>query len=124
MTNLPFSSLPSSSTNPTSTDVLQYAVQAGGAQYVWNISSEENKSLEKITLGRYGNCSLSTRLFASRQLVSMPLVNLSTRLLIIMCIVEEGFRDDVFGIFRECVAVGVAGYYPYLGFGALRLIII
>lgn len=38
-----------------SNDVLQYAVQAGGAQYVWNISSEENKNLEKITLGWYGN---------------------------------------------------------------------
>ena len=38
-----------------------------------------------------------------------------------MCIVEERFRDDVFGIFRECVAVGVEGYYPYFGFVALRL---
>lgn len=36
-------------------DVLQYAVQAGGAQYVWNISSEENSSLDKVNLGYYGN---------------------------------------------------------------------
>ncbi|WP_288309467.1 hypothetical protein [uncultured Prevotella sp.] len=75
MTNLPFSSLPPSSTNPTSTDVLQYAVQTGGAQYVWNISSEENKSLEKITLGRYGNCSLSTRLYASCLLINSSTYN-------------------------------------------------
>lgn len=38
-----------------SNDILQYAVQAGGAQYVWNISSEENNSLEKIALSWYGN---------------------------------------------------------------------
>ena len=36
-------------------DILQYAIQAGGAQYVWNISSEENSSLEQVTLGWYGN---------------------------------------------------------------------
>ncbi|HCD77150.1 MAG TPA: hypothetical protein DEQ27_02035 [Prevotella sp.] len=38
-----------------SNDILQYAIQAGGAQYVWNINSEENKSLEKISLGYFGN---------------------------------------------------------------------
>lgn len=38
-----------------SNDILQYAIQAGGAQYVWNINTEENKELEKIELGWYGN---------------------------------------------------------------------
>lgn len=38
-----------------STDMLAYAIQAGGAQYVWNISPEENSSLEQLTLGWYGN---------------------------------------------------------------------
>lgn len=38
-----------------SNDVLQYAIQAGGAQDVWNISSEENQKIEKIQLGWYGN---------------------------------------------------------------------
>ena len=38
-----------------SNDVLTYAVQAGGAQYVWNISTEENTNLSKIALGWYGN---------------------------------------------------------------------
>ncbi len=38
-----------------SNDILQYAVQAGGAQYVWNISADENKDLQKIALGYYGN---------------------------------------------------------------------
>lgn len=38
-----------------SNDILQYAIQAGGAQYVWNISSEENSNLQKIALGYYGN---------------------------------------------------------------------
>jgi len=37
------------------TDVLLYAVQAGGAQYVWNIAPEENSDLEKVALGWYGN---------------------------------------------------------------------
>jgi len=37
------------------TDVLLYAVQAGGAQYVWNIAPEENSELEKVALGWYGN---------------------------------------------------------------------
>lgn len=36
-------------------DILQYAIQAGGAQYVWNISTEENSSLEQVALGYYGN---------------------------------------------------------------------
>ncbi len=38
-----------------SNDILTYAIQAGGAQYVWNISSEENSSLEQVQLGWYGN---------------------------------------------------------------------
>lgn len=38
-----------------SNDILQYAIQAGGAQYVWNINTEENKNLQKISLGWYGN---------------------------------------------------------------------
>ncbi len=38
-----------------SNDILQYAVQAGGAQNVWNISMDENASLEQVTLGWYGN---------------------------------------------------------------------
>ena len=37
-----------------SNDVLQYAIQAGGAQYVWNISSEENSNLKKVELGWFG----------------------------------------------------------------------
>lgn len=36
-------------------DMLQYAIQAGGAQFVWNISTEENSNLAKIALGCYGN---------------------------------------------------------------------
>lgn len=38
-----------------SNDILQYAIQAGGAQYVWNISTEENKNLSQVNLGYYGN---------------------------------------------------------------------
>lgn len=38
-----------------SNDVLQYAIQAGGAQYVWNISSEENSNLKKVELGWFGS---------------------------------------------------------------------
>ena len=38
-----------------STDVLTYAVQAGGAQYIWNIGYEENQNIEKVALGWYGN---------------------------------------------------------------------
>ena len=38
-----------------SNDILTYAIQAGGAQYVWNIGIDENQSIEKVTLGWYGN---------------------------------------------------------------------
>lgn len=38
-----------------SNDVLQYAIQAGGSQYVWNISSEENFNLKKVELGWFGS---------------------------------------------------------------------
>ena len=37
-----------------STDILQYAVQAGGAQYIWNIAPEENASLAPVDLASYG----------------------------------------------------------------------
>ena len=39
----------------TDSDIMQYAIQAGGAQYVWNIAPEENADLVKIQLGWYGN---------------------------------------------------------------------
>ena len=39
----------------SSVDQLNYAIQAGGAQYVWNIAPEENSALEKVNLGYYGN---------------------------------------------------------------------
>lgn len=38
-----------------SNDVLQYAIQAGGSQYVWNISSEENSNIKKVELGWFGS---------------------------------------------------------------------
>lgn len=38
-----------------SSDMLTYAIQAGGAQYVWNIGFEENQNIEKVALGWYGN---------------------------------------------------------------------
>ena len=38
-----------------SNDVLKYAIQAGGSQYVWNISSEENSNLKKVELGWFGS---------------------------------------------------------------------
>lgn len=38
-----------------SNDMLTYAIQAGGAQYVWNIGYEENNKIEKVELGWYGN---------------------------------------------------------------------
>lgn len=38
-----------------SNDVLLYAIQAGGSQYVWNISSEENSNLKKVELGWFGS---------------------------------------------------------------------
>lgn len=37
------------------TDILQKAIQAGGEQYVWNISPDESENLKKIALGYYGN---------------------------------------------------------------------
>ena len=46
----------------TDTDVLQYAIQAGGAQYVWNISPEENANLAKLSLSQFGNYAGSNRL--------------------------------------------------------------
>ena len=36
-------------------DIMFYAVQAGGAQYVWNIAPEENSDLAAIEMGWYGN---------------------------------------------------------------------
>ena len=36
-------------------DVMLYAVQAGGAQYIWNIAPEENSDLAAIEMGWYGN---------------------------------------------------------------------
>ena len=39
----------------SSVDQLNYAIQAGGAQYVWNIAPEENSALKKVALGYYGN---------------------------------------------------------------------
>ena len=38
-----------------SNDILLYAIQAGGAQNVWNISMDENSKLEQVQLGWYGN---------------------------------------------------------------------
>ena len=38
-----------------SQDMLAYAIQAGGAQYAWNIGFEENQDIQKIALGWYGN---------------------------------------------------------------------
>lgn len=49
-----------------SNDIMQYAVQAGGAQYVWNISPEENSNLAKVTLGWYGNYAGSNWLGISK----------------------------------------------------------
>lgn len=39
----------------SSEDVMFYAVQAGGAQYIWNIAPEENSDLSAIEMGWYGN---------------------------------------------------------------------
>ena len=36
-------------------DVLQRAIQAGGAQYIWNIDLDERQNLVQISLGWYGN---------------------------------------------------------------------
>ena len=53
-----------------SSDMLTYAIQAGGAQYVWNIGVEENQNLEKVDLGWYGNYGgtnwLGMELFAEK----------------------------------------------------------
>ena len=46
----------------TDTDVLQYAIQAGGAQYVWNIAPEENGNLAKLSLSQFGNYAGSNTL--------------------------------------------------------------
>lgn len=35
-------------------DILQWAIQAGGAQNVWNIGLDENSNLQQVTLGFYG----------------------------------------------------------------------
>ena len=35
-------------------DILTYAVQAGGSQYIWNIGVEENSELNPVGLGWYG----------------------------------------------------------------------
>lgn len=53
-----------------SNDVLLYAIQAGGAQYAWNIAPDENQNIEKVTLGWYGNYAgsnwLGMKRFAER----------------------------------------------------------
>ena len=38
-----------------SDDAMLHAVQAGGAQYVWNIAPEENSNLVAVEMGWYGN---------------------------------------------------------------------
>lgn len=48
-------SLTASNDAGSDTDAMLYAVQAGGAQYVWNILPEENSELVQIQLGWYGN---------------------------------------------------------------------
>lgn len=39
----------------TDSDAMLYAVQAGGAQYIWNLEIGESENLEKVALGWYGN---------------------------------------------------------------------
>lgn len=39
----------------TDLDMMQYAIQAGGAQYVWNLELGESDALGKLSLGFYGN---------------------------------------------------------------------
>ena len=39
----------------TDIDILKYAIQAGGAQYIWNLQPEESMKLEQLELGWYGN---------------------------------------------------------------------
>ena len=47
--------LTASNSKGSDQDVMLYAVQAGGAQYIWNIAPEENSNLSAIELGWYGN---------------------------------------------------------------------
>ena len=49
-----------------SNDMLPYAIQAGGAQYVWNINTDENKTIEKVGMGFYGNYAGTNWLGISR----------------------------------------------------------
>ncbi len=37
-----------------SEDIMQYAIQSGGAQYIWNILPEETSNLDAVNLGYYG----------------------------------------------------------------------
>ena len=39
----------------TDVDIMQYAIQAGGAQYIWNIDLDERQQLTQISLSWYGN---------------------------------------------------------------------
>lgn len=48
-------SLQATNSGGTDTDVMLYAVQAGGAQYVWNLEIGESDCLQKVGLGCYGN---------------------------------------------------------------------
>ena len=48
-------SLTASNGAGSDSDIMQYAVQVGGAQYVWNVGIEESMEPVKITLGWYGN---------------------------------------------------------------------
>ena len=47
--------LTASNDKGSSEDAMIYAVQAGGAQYIWNIAPEENQNLAAIEMGWYGN---------------------------------------------------------------------
>ena len=48
-------SLEASNEAGTDTDMMLYALQAGGAQYVWNLEVGESDLLQKVSLGWYGN---------------------------------------------------------------------
>lgn len=37
------------------TDIMQYALQVGGAQYVWNITPEESQQIGRVSLANFGN---------------------------------------------------------------------
>lgn len=50
----------------SSQDMLAYAIQAGGAQYVWNIGIEENQNIEKIDMGFSGSYAGSNYLGIER----------------------------------------------------------